>query len=87
MTNAQLYLAIGLPALVALTNTALIFFLSGRMDARFDKIDARSDKMDARLDRLESRVDARFDRVDADLRQFYSILGAHGKAIEILEKK
>ena len=39
--------------------------------------------MNSRFNTLEGRID----RVQADLSQFYRILGEHGKAIDVLEKK
>ncbi len=76
MTDLQLYLAIGIPAVIGLTNTALILFLYGRTDAQFGRVDSRFERMEAR-----------FDRIDADLRQFFQITGAHGEAIDILKKR
>ena len=76
--------------------------LEGRMDkmgsdfnARIDKmgvdLNARMDKMgvdlNARIDKVGADLHARIDRVSADLTQFYSMLGKHEKAIEVLEKK
>ncbi len=69
MTNMQLYLAIGIPALLILSNTGAMFFLFSQVNVRFDK------------------QDARLDRIEADLRQFFSITGAHTEAIDTLKKR
>ena len=50
--------------------------LKADMNARFSAADGRFTAIDGRLDRMQ-----------ADLSQFYRILGEHGKAIDILEKK
>ena len=80
MTNAPLYVALGIPALLALTNIAVTISLIGKVDARVDKVEARVDK-------LETRMDARFDKVDADLRRFFELFGRHDEAIETLKRK
>ncbi len=84
MTNVQLYLAIGIPSLIALLNTAVMLALFGNLSSR---IDALRTEVNARIDKLEARIDSRFDRVDADLRHFMELFGRHDKSIEILEKR
>lgn len=60
MTDAQLYLAVGLPALVALsgilTNVAFLLYLAGRVHRFEDKLDTFRDHFDSKLDILTGKV-------------------------------
>ena len=76
MTNMQLYLAIGIPALLILSNTGAMFFLFAQNNTRMDRLEARMD-----------RIEARIGQIEADLRHFFSITGAHTEAIETLKKR
>lgn len=51
------------------------------------KLGERMDKLDARMDKMQSELTGRIDRISADLAQFYSILGAHGEAIDNLKDR
>ena len=68
MTNAQLYLAIGVPVLV---NAALIGLLLAYMNARFGSIDNRFNDMRdlwrAELRRVEEVLDARLTHIEDKL--------------------
>jgi hypothetical protein len=65
VTNAQLYLAMGLPALL---NAALIGLLMAYMNVRFNAIDKRFDDMRdlwrAELHRVEEILDARLKHLE-----------------------
>ncbi len=69
MTNQQLYFAIGVPAVLILLNSSLLFALFIRLDARIEKVgESLESKMDARFDKVDARfekVDARFEKVEA----------------------
>jgi hypothetical protein len=68
MTNAQLYLAIGVPVLV---NAALIGLLLAYMNARFGGVNHRFDDMRdvwrAELRRVEEVLDARLCHIEDKL--------------------
>jgi len=87
MTNQQLYLAIGVPSLLALVNLVMVligFLVQGRnLDKRFDQQDKRFDQQDKRFDRLESKVD----RVDTVLHEIHLMLGRHDARLDALEKE
>ena len=87
MTNQQLYLAIGIPSLLALANLGIVFIgflVQGRnLDKRFDQIDKRFDQQDKRFDRLESKVD----RMDMVLHEIHLMLGRHDARLDALEKE
>jgi len=65
MTNAQLYLAIGLPAMV---NAVLVGLLLAHMNAKFDNVNQRFDDMRslwlAELHRVEEVLDARLKHIE-----------------------
>jgi hypothetical protein len=65
MTNEQLYLAIGLPALL---NAVLFTLLAAYMHTRFDGINQRFDDMRdlwrAELHRVEEVIDARLNHLE-----------------------
>ncbi len=66
MTNAQLYIAIGVPMLF---NAVLVGLLIGLMNAKFTAIDKRFDDMRdlwrAELRRVEEVLDARLKHLEA----------------------
>lgn len=64
MTNAQLYLAIGVPVLV---NAALIGLLLAYMNAKFAGVDARFDSIDKRFDDMRDLWRAELHRVEGVL--------------------
>ena len=80
MTNEQLYLSIGIPALLGLTNITIMLFMFNRQDGRIDRLDA---KIDATRLELVSRID----RVADATAHFYRELDKHASAIEALEKR
>jgi hypothetical protein len=70
VTNAQLYLAIGIPMLFnAAWVAVLIGMLSAKMDAKFEAIDQRFDDMRdlwrAELHRVEEVLDARLKHLES----------------------
>ncbi len=87
MTNQQLYLAIGIPSILALANLTIVLigFLvqSKNLDKRFDQVDKRFDQVDKRFDRLEARVD----RMDTTLHEIHLMLGRHDARLDALEKE
>ncbi len=87
MTNEQLYLSIGIPALLALTNIGLTLFLIGRIDTRVDRLDSKVDRLDGKLDATRLELVSRIDRVADATAHFYRELDKHGTAIEALEKR
>ena len=87
MTNQQLYLAIGVPSLLALANLGIVligFLIQGRsIDKRFDMIDKRFDLQEKRFDRLEVKID----RMDTTLHEIHLMLGRHDARLDALEKQ
>jgi flagellar capping protein FliD len=84
MTNAQLYLVVGLPVLAVLigilVNGLVTSTLAGRIgavEARQSNLENRQTNVENRIDSLRDRIDARFDKLDAK----FDILT--GKVIEI----
>ena len=98
MTNEQLYLSIGIPALLMLTNTAIMLFMFNRQDGRIDRLDAKIDAtrliLGTKVDRLDAKIDAtrlelvsRIDRVADAAAHFYREFEKHASAMEALEKR
>jgi hypothetical protein len=91
MSNAQLFVAAGLPTAASLASIAVALILDGRLETRMESINIRLEsRMDVMNAHLEGRIEllaSRIDRLAADLSQFYMVLGRHHKAIETLEKK
>ncbi len=87
MSNQQLYLAIGVPSILALANLAIVligFLVQGRsIEKRFDQQDKRFDQQDKRFDRLEAKVD----RMDTTLHEIHLMLGRHDARLDALEKE
>ncbi len=90
MTNAQLYLALGMPTLTALTTliVALINFakLEARMDRLETKVETSNKELRSDMDKRFSDTDKRLLTIEADLRRFFELYGRHDKAIEVLER-
>ena len=78
--HEQLYLSIGIPALLALTNIGLTLSLIGRVDTRVDRLDS---KLDATRLELVSRINWVADATA----HFYRELDKHTTTIEALEKR
>ena len=102
MTNEQLSLSIGIPALLWLTNITIMLFMFNRQNGRIDRLDAKIDatrlSLDAKIDAtrlsLDAKLDAtrlelvgRIDRVADATAHFYRELDKHASAIEALEKR
>ena len=91
MTNEQLYLSIGIPALLMLTNISIMLFMFNRQDGRIDRLDARFDatrlSLDAKIDATRLELVSRIDRVADATTHFYRELDKHASAIEALEKR
>jgi hypothetical protein len=69
MTNAQLYLAIGIPVVLNATFlTVAIMLLTSHMNSRFDSVNQRFDDMRdlwrAELRRVEEVLDARLKHIE-----------------------
>ena len=79
MTNAQLYLALGMPTLTALTTLVVALI-------NFARLEACMDRTDATIKDLRSDMDKRLLTIEADLRRFFELYGRHDKAIKILER-
>ncbi len=80
MTNQQLYLAIGVPSLLALANLGIVligFLIQGR------SIDEGFDVQEKRFDRLEAKID----RMDTTLHETHLMLGRHDARLDALEKQ
>ena len=84
MTNEQLYLAIGIPALLILLNTSMMIFLFNRVEGRLDRMQT---DMDGRFNGMQTGMDGRFAKIDTGLRRFFELFGRHDKSIEMLERK
>ncbi len=61
MTDAQLYIALGVPSLMALlsigVNIALYLHLSSTMNTRFDGVDRKFDAVDRKFESIERRLE------------------------------
>ncbi len=79
MGDRELYLAIGVPALIGIANlgaviTLVLWFasrvesridrLEAKVEKRFDQVDQRMDQTNGRINRLEAKVDSRFDQTN-----------------------
>ena len=95
MTNEQLYLAIGIPALLILLNTSMMIFLFNRVEGRLDRMQTDMDGrfngmqtgMDGRFKGMQTDMDGRFAKIDTDLRRLFELFGRHYKSIEMLQPK
>ena len=65
MNNRQLYLAIGIPALIAIFNTGIVITLLLHF---VNKLDSRMDTLDTRLDRMDTRLEL----IQKDQKEFYA---------------
>ena len=79
VTNAQLYLAIGIPMLF---NGILIAFINAKFEAKFDAVNARFDAINVRLDAIDRRFDEMRDLWRAELRRVEEVLDARLKHLE-----
>ena len=79
MTNEQLYLAIGLPALF---NAVLITLLVAYIHAKFDAIDAKFRAVDSRFDGINQRFDDMRDLWRAELHRVEEVIDARLKHLE-----
>ncbi len=70
MSDQQLYLAIGVPALIGIANLGavitLVLWFASRVEARIDRLET---KFEAKFDRLEARVDQTTTRLEAKIDQ------------------
>ena len=91
MTNQQLYFAIGVPAVLILFNSSLLFALFIRLDARIEKVgESLESKMDARFDKVEARfekMERQIGLIQGDLKEFYAEQRVHKEAIDTLKTK
>ena len=78
-TNAQLYLAIGVPMLF---NLAIIGAVIAMMNTKFDALESRFDAVDTRLDAIDQRFDDMRDLWRAELRRVEEVLDVRLKHIE-----
>ncbi len=77
MSDRELYLAIGVPALIGIANLGavitLVLWFASRVESRIDrmegKLEAKLDQTNGRIDRLEAKVESRFDQVNQRIDQ------------------
>ena len=62
MSDRQLYLAIGLPALIAIFNTGIVVTLLLHF----------TNKLDAKIDNTRSELGGKIDSMQRDMREFYA---------------
>ncbi len=79
MTNEQLYLAIGVPALI---NAGFFAILIAYINARFSAVNSGFESVDSRLDSINQRFDDMRDLWRAELRRVEEILDARLKHLE-----
>ena len=79
MTNAQPYLAIGVPILA---NAALIGLLLAYMNARFDAVNQRFEGINQRFDAVNQRFDDMRDMWRSELHRVEEVLDARLRHIE-----
>lgn len=80
MTNQQMFLAIGVPSLIAVFNTGLIITLLLHF---VNKLDGRMDRLEARMDRLEGKID----HLAEDYTRFYGEQQRHDARLDALERQ
>lgn len=77
MSDRELYLAIGVPALIGIANLGavitLVLWFASRVESRIDRFEAKVEenfnKVNGRIDRLEAKVETRFDQVNQRIDQ------------------
>jgi hypothetical protein len=79
MTNAQLYIAVGVPVLALLFAMVTNFALIARVDKRIDEMGARIDEMSSRFDR---RIDDLRDVLRAEMQRDHSEIMAKFADVE-----
>lgn len=102
MSDRELYLAIGVPALIGIANLGavitLVLWFASRVESRIDRFEAKVDEkfnqVNGRIDRLEAKVDERFnqtngriDRLGEEYTRFYGEQRAQDARITAVEKK
>ena len=76
VTNAQLYLAVGVPIVF---NTAMLALVAGLLNGKFN---ARFEAIDRRFDAIDRRFDDMRDLWRAELRRVEEVLDARLKHLE-----
>jgi hypothetical protein len=56
MNNTQLYLAIGIPALLSLINTAVMLTLFSTLSSRLQRVEDRLDQLVGAVNELDKRL-------------------------------
>jgi hypothetical protein len=79
VTNEQLYLALGIPAVI---NAGMIGLLVAYMNAKFDAVEKRFMGVDQRFDRVDQRFDDMRDLWRAELHRVEEVLDARLKHLE-----
>ena len=79
VTNAQLYLAIGVPLLF---NSILFVVVLAYIGSRFEGVEKRFDAADLRFDAVDRRFDDMRDLWRAELRRVEEVLDARLKHLE-----
>ncbi|MBC8164511.1 MAG: hypothetical protein H7Y20_01420 [Bryobacteraceae bacterium] len=88
MTNEQLYISIGVPALV---NAVFFVLLMAYINAKFDGVNARFDAVNSRFDAARDTVNAKFETARSELLRVEGVLDARLSNVEqrlkVLEEK
>ena len=79
MTNAQLYLAIGIPALL---NAIMFGLLMAYINAKFEGVNQRFESVNQRFEGLNQRFDDMRDLRRTELRRVEDVLDARLKHLE-----
>jgi len=87
MSNWQLFVAAGLPTIMALIGILLAQRSTDRLEKRMYTSDRRVDSLEQRMERRFDRIESRLDRIEADLREFYRTIGQHETRLDALEKR
>jgi hypothetical protein len=83
MTDAQLYLAIGIPSILFALNFLAIIWQARGAERRIDSLDRN---VSSRIDSLEKVMNARFDAAYQQLLRVEGVLDARLKHLEEREK-
>lgn len=95
MSNQQLYLAIGIPGLLALINLVILLVFGFRLDSRIERLDSKIDskidglrgELGAMINAVRNELGAKIESGQRDMREFYATQRQHDTRLEALERK
>jgi len=88
MSDRQLYLAIGLPALIAIFNTGIVVTLLLHFTNKLDaKIETVRTELSSEIRSVRTELGAKIDSGQRDMREFYATQRQHDTRLEAIERK